>query len=155
VEQALPEVGPGQVLVRVAAIGVCFRDLIEARGGYPNSGVFLLGHEFSGVVIASSSPLLPIGTRVTNLHTDQCGSCVGCTEERKCRSPSAVFSLTQDGGYASHVLAPASALVPVPSQLSLLHAAFLGCTAAVALRGLRRAQVSRQHKLQANLKPNR
>src|SRR5690606_6051538 len=48
-----PEPGPGEAVVRIAAAGVCGRDLIDRRGGFPAMKLpTVLGHEFSGEVIA-------------------------------------------------------------------------------------------------------
>jgi D-arabinose 1-dehydrogenase-like Zn-dependent alcohol dehydrogenase len=128
----------GQVLVRVHAAGVCYRDVIDRRGGFPFMKLPVVpGHEFAGEVIEGDG--FRPGDRVVNLHRGPCGECEYCRAGHgpRCSRSLAMFGLTVDGGYAEYVVAPASALVPLPEGLAYDQACFLACTAGVALRGLR------------------
>jgi acryloyl-coenzyme A reductase len=141
-EKPKPAVEAGMVLVRVRAAGVCFRDVIDRRGGFP----YLMlprvpGHEFAGEVeeVGAEVSNVVAGDRVTNVHRAPCGECSYCKRghEVRCERSPYSFGHTIDGGYAEYVLAPAACLVRVPEGIALERACFLACTAGVALRGLR------------------
>lgn len=137
-----PKVGDEDVLVRVTACGVCGRDLIDRRGGFPAMKLpTILGHEFAGEVVAVGSAVTAfrVGDRVANLHRPFCGECPSCAagEQVDCERAWQSFGHTVDGGYAELVAAHHRALVPVPPEIPLEKAAPTACTAAVALRALR------------------
>jgi D-arabinose 1-dehydrogenase-like Zn-dependent alcohol dehydrogenase len=136
-----PVPGAGQVLVKVAACGVCYRDLIDREGKYSfMKRPVVTGHEFAGEVIAvGPGANLQIGDRVATIHRPPCGECAACLrgDETHCLQSLASYGLTADGGYAEEAILWASSTVKVPDKLPLDQACFLHCTAAVALRGLR------------------
>jgi NADPH:quinone reductase-like Zn-dependent oxidoreductase len=136
-----PEPGAGEVLVRVGAAGVCGRDLIDRRGGFPAMKLpAILGHEFAGEVVRTGTGAGDFrpGDRVANLHRPFCGACDRCLEGETpdCTDAWQSFGQTVDGGYAELVVAHHLALVKVPAEIDYVHAAAVGCTAAVALRAL-------------------
>src|SRR5579871_6740823 len=136
-----PSPGPGQALVRVRAVGVCYRDLLDRLGKYPfMKRPVVTGHEFAGEVAEGGAGApFSVGDRVAALHRPPCGACDECRagEETRCTGSFASFGHTVDGGYAEYAVADAAALVPVPDAVPLQQAAFLHCTAGVALRALR------------------
>lgn len=137
-----PALRPGCAIVQVDAEGVCYRDVVERRGGFPFiKRPVVPGHEFAGTIVELADDVegLAIGERVVNLHRAPCGSCRACAggNETRCQRALEVFGLSVDGGYAEYVLARAGCLVPVPDGLASEHACFLNCTAGVALRALR------------------
>jgi D-arabinose 1-dehydrogenase-like Zn-dependent alcohol dehydrogenase len=137
-----PELMAGHVLVRVRASGVCYRDVVDRRGGFPfMKRPVVPGHEFAGEVEALGPGVenIAVGDRVVNLHRAPCGQCEYCKagHEPRCTGSFLMFGLTVDGSYAEQVLAPAAALVPLPASIPFEKGCFLMCTAAVALRGLR------------------
>jgi len=141
-EAADPVVGPGEVLVRVKAEGVCGRDLIDRRGGFRGLKIpVILGHEFAGEVAAIGSGVvgLAVGEHVANLLRLTCGTCRSCLrgDTPVCENGWESFGQTRDGGYAELVTAPAAALVKVPTELPFVEAAPVACTFGVALRALR------------------
>jgi alcohol dehydrogenase, propanol-preferring len=112
-----PEPGPGEVLLRVLAAGVCRTDLALLRSG--GTGLELpvtLGHEVVGEVmelgegVGTPAP----GTVVAVYELLGCGRCSACTrgKDNVCRDlvPGAI-GVTRDGGMADHVVAPARNLV--------------------------------------------
>lgn len=140
-EVATPQPGPGQVLVEVRAAGVCHRDVIDRRGGFPfMKKPVVPGHEFAGVVTAVGDGVtdFAVGDRVVNLHRAPCGECDYCRagHEPCCQRQMAMYGLTVDGGYAEFVAADAGSLVPLPAGIPFEQACFLACTAGIALRGL-------------------
>jgi len=137
-----PEPGPGQVRVRVRAAGVCHRDLLDREGKYPfMKRPIVTGHELAGEVVALGDGVdgWRPGDRVTAVHRAPCGACEPCRagDETRCLGSLRIFGLTVDGSYAEEVVADAGALVRVPDALPFERAAFLHCTAGVALRALR------------------
>jgi D-arabinose 1-dehydrogenase-like Zn-dependent alcohol dehydrogenase len=141
-ERSLPvPEAPGTVLLKVAACGVCYRDLIDRKGLYPFSSFpRVLGHEIAGEVLAFGPGVsdFQIGDKVVTTHHDACGACPACREGEEVRCERGFFSyaMTVDGGYQEAVIAHASTLVKVPDGLDLAKASFLHCTAAVAARAI-------------------
>ncbi len=143
VELPSPEPGAGQVRVRVAACGVCYRDLIDREGKYPfMRRPVVTGHEWAGEIVAVGPDVrdFSVGDRVAATHRPACGQCPACAagDDTLCQNSVATYGITVDGGYAEEVLAWTGSLVRVPEKVPLDQAAFLHCTAAVALRALRR-----------------
>jgi len=137
-----PELRDDEVLVRVRAAGVCGRDLIDRRGGFPMMKLpIVLGHEFSGEVVrvAAGAEGFTPGDRVAGLHRPHCGACPSCLqgETVDCERAWQSFGHTVDGGYAELVAANQRALVRLPDEISFEQGASVACTAGVALRALR------------------
>ncbi|XAM22866.1 NAD(P)H-quinone oxidoreductase [Sphingomicrobium sp. XHP0239] len=100
VERPMPEPGPDEVLIRVAAAGVNRPDLLQANGHYPppEGASDILGLECAGEVVAAG---------------EGGGAWVG---RRVC-------ALVAGGGYADYCVAPVGTLLPVPEALTLAEAA--------------------------------
>ncbi|HEY6515686.1 MAG TPA: NAD(P)H-quinone oxidoreductase [Steroidobacteraceae bacterium] len=103
VSRPVPEPGPGEVLIRVAAAGVNRPDVLQRKGAYPPPpGVTdIPGLEVAGEVVR-------VGTGVTE-------PAVGAR----------VCALVAGGGYAEYVTAPSAQCLPVPGSLSMEEAAAL------------------------------
>ena len=77
-EQAVPVPGPGEVLIKVAYVGVCGSDMIVYQGIHSRAKApLIMGHEFSGT-IESAHPTLAKGTAVTVYPLLTCGHCDPC-----------------------------------------------------------------------------
>ena len=105
-----PEPGPDQVLVKIKACGVAYRDIIERRGGHPFMQLPIIqGHEFTGDVIEVGSAVKrwQTGDRVLNLYSNSCGACEDCVgaDERRCMRASEAYGLFTNGGYAEYAVA--------------------------------------------------
>ncbi|MDE6518131.1 MAG: galactitol-1-phosphate 5-dehydrogenase [Acetatifactor sp.] len=143
-ERAVPEPGPGQVLVQVKAAGICGSDIprIFRTGTY--SFPTVPGHEFSGVVAAVGDQVEPewAGQRVGVFPLIPCRKCAPCRQKHYelCRSYSYLGSRT-DGGFAEYVLVPGEGLIKLPEGAGFEAAAMLE-PMAVAVHAMRRAQVS-------------
>ena len=84
-EVDLADPGPGEVLVRLAACGVCHTDLYTASGADPSGySPCVLGHEGAGVVEAVGEGVRSVapGDHVVTLFSPQCGECVHCRSDR-------------------------------------------------------------------------
>jgi NADPH:quinone reductase len=101
VQRAVPQPGPGDVLIRVAAAGVNRPDVLQRKGGYPPppGAPSILGLEVAGEVVA-------LGKGVDAAMMGQ-----------------AVCALVPGGGYAEYCVAAASICLPVPPALSMVEAA--------------------------------
>jgi propanol-preferring alcohol dehydrogenase len=139
VDLPTPEPGPGEVLLRVLAAGVCRTDLALLRNG--GDGLALpvtLGHEIVGEVVAGADR----GAVVAVYELLGCGRCAACGRghENVCREivPGAV-GITRDGGMADHVVVPARNLVAL-GDVDPVHAAPLTDAGMTALHAVERAR---------------
>lgn len=146
-EPAAPR--PGEVVVRVAYVGVCATDVEvaegtqayyrEERARFP----IVPGHEYSGVVESVGSDDLRdwIGARVVGECVIGCATCTACLEDAptRCASRLETGVLNKDGAYASHVTVPDRALHRLPDGLPLLTSALVEPTA-VVLKALRKSR---------------
>jgi L-iditol 2-dehydrogenase len=123
-ERAPLEPGPGEVVVRVEACGICGTDLRICSGGhrrYPPGTVRVPGHEIAGVVAATGDGVaIKAGQRVFVAPNVGCGRCRQCRDGRVnlCRTPEAL-GITRDGAFGEEVLVGADAveqgnLLPLP-----------------------------------------
>lgn len=134
VERALPQPGAGQVLVRVAACGVCRSNLHMIEGdwpGVPSMFPIVPGHEVVGTIEAVGPGVtgLEPGTRVGIQPVwKTCGLCEYCLSGRDhlCQSKE-ITGETVDGGYAEYMLATAAHTYVLPDGLDFAEAAPLFC----------------------------
>lgn len=137
-----PEPGPGEVLVRVHACGVCASDLHVVQGITPSSHLpITLGHEAAGVIERVGPDVddwLP-GDRVLVPAGRTCGACPMCIGGRdNLCSFQGVLGVTADGAQATHALALARMLVPIPGSLPFEQAAILADAVATPYHALKR-----------------
>ncbi len=120
----LPEPQPGEVLVRVEWAGVCGSDLHVLRtGDWVSYWPATLGHEVAGTVEHCPSSEhcpggeLPVGTLVVIDSRVPCGSCAGCVAGPNRCERLAWVGEAHPGGFAGHLVLPASRVVPCPARL--------------------------------------
>ncbi len=122
-----PVPGPGDLLVRVEACGVCGTDRHLLRGEFPSTPPVTLGHEFCGIVesIGDAVEGFRTGTRVTGDPNIACGRCDPCLAGRinLCRNLRAI-GIHRDGGFADYVLLPRTQAHELPLSLPAAHGAF-------------------------------
>jgi alcohol dehydrogenase, propanol-preferring len=145
-ERAVPEPGPGQILVRVTVCGVCRTDLHLAEGDLPpkRPGV-IPGHEVVGTVerTGTGCTRLRPGDRVgVAWLASACGRCRWCLrgQENLCLDPR-FTGWDVDGGYAEFVVANEVFVYPLPTAFDDLTAAPLLCAGIIGYRALRRADL--------------
>jgi len=136
-----PEPGPGEVVVRIVASGVCHSDLHIARGEFEEVKYpITLGHEPAGYVYE-------VGEGITGLKKGQsvivypargCGRCWFCLrgEENHCEDGKFI-GFDQDGGYAEYLLVESPRYLFPFSELSLDEAAPLGCAGLTAYHAVK------------------
>ncbi|MBY0441429.1 MAG: zinc-binding dehydrogenase [Mycobacteriaceae bacterium] len=128
-EVAIPDPGPGEVLVRVAYCGICHSDLSLINGTFPAQiPVVTQGHEASGT-IAKLGPDVSgwtIGDRVVIAAGRPCRSCPNCRrgDSTNCQRMQ-LMAFAYDGAWAEYTLAQATGLTRVPDNVSLEQAAIL------------------------------
>ena len=148
IEVAAP--GPGEVLVRIEATGVCHSDLhVIEEDGWGHPYPILLGHEGAGTIEAVGDGVdgLAPGDRVVLGWKTACGACSTCLRgaPRQCKKPPAATGrlLREDGSvltpvlragtFATHTVVPAVAAVKVPRELPVEQACLIGCAVATGV----------------------
>jgi L-iditol 2-dehydrogenase len=133
VETPRPAPGPGEVLIRVEAAGICGTDRHLFKGEFPCAPPVTLGHEFCGTVVARGAGVdLPEGARVVCDPNDWCGVCAQCRRGRvNLCARNVATGVHRDGGFAEFATFPARRAIVLPQTLDPLHGAFaepLACT---------------------------
>jgi propanol-preferring alcohol dehydrogenase len=143
-ERPDPEPGPGEVLVRVRACGVCRTDLHVVEGDLPlHRPQVVPGHEIVGEVTAlgPGCERFDVGARVGIAwlrHT--CGHCRFCRRgaENLCLTPR-FTGWDDDGGYAELAVVPEAYAYDLPDSFTDEEAAPLLCAGIIGYRSLKRA----------------
>jgi alcohol dehydrogenase, propanol-preferring len=143
-ERPPPEPAAGEILVEIAACGVCRTDLHVVDGELPNPKLPVVpGHEIVGRIAA-------MGERVTGLAIGQrigvpwlghtCGVCPYCRAARENLCDRPLFTgYTRDGGYATHTVADARYAFPLPERMDDAGVAPLLCAGLIGWRSYRMA----------------
>ncbi|WP_432479293.1 zinc-dependent alcohol dehydrogenase family protein [Nocardioides sp. GXQ0305] len=145
-EVPAPRPGPGDVLLEVAACGVCRTDLHVADGDLPLHRVPVVpGHEIVGRVVATGEGVSRVaeGERVgVAWLRSTCGRCRWCRRgaENLC-GESRYTGWDEDGGYAELAIAPEAYVYRPPDGIDDLHLAPLLCAGIIGYRALTRAAV--------------
>jgi S-(hydroxymethyl)glutathione dehydrogenase/alcohol dehydrogenase len=151
-EVDLQEPGPGEVLVRLVACGVCHTDLYTASGVDPSGyAPTVLGHEGAGVVEAVGEGVgsVAVGDHVVTLFSPQCRECVHCVspktniclairdQQGKGYLPDGTTRLSRDGEpirhfmgtstFAEHTVMPEIALAKISPEAPLDRACLFAC----------------------------
>jgi D-arabinose 1-dehydrogenase-like Zn-dependent alcohol dehydrogenase len=142
VERAIPEPGPGQVLIKVQACGVCHSDVLTKEGLWPGIQYPRIpGHEVAGVIdeLGVGISAWKVGQRVgVGWHGGHDGTCRECRrgDFRNCRNQK-VAGISYDGGYQQYMVAPVEALAAIPDNLSDVDAAPLLCAGVTTFGAIR------------------
>lgn len=122
-----PEIGPNQVLLKVAAVGVCGTDVHVWQGPSKHHGPMILGHEFAGVVEAVGPAVedVRVGERVVSETASYvCGTCAFCRSGNYNVCPNRRgFGFGPDGAMANYVRTRPPILHRVPENVPMAHAA--------------------------------
>ena len=158
----IPAPRTGEVLVRVAACGVCHTDLHVIKGevAFPTPAV--LGHEISGTIAALGDGVEgpSVGSEIVGTFIMPCGACDACLrarddlcdrffelnrlrgalydgETRLARSDGTPLAMYSMGGLAEYAVLPVTAVFPAPGSLPPDEAAVLGCASLTAFGAIR------------------
>lgn len=124
-----PKIGPGEVLVKVGACGICGTDLHIADGEFPPTPYPIIpGHEFAGEIIAIGPEVAGFaeGDRVAVDPSLYCGHCRFCRAGKGnlCENWGAIGD-TVDGAFAEYVAVPAANAYPLPDHVSYREGALI------------------------------
>lgn len=141
-----PEPGPGEILVRVEACGICRTDLHVVEGELPPQRPEVIpGHQVVGTVVRCGEGVTRFapGDRVGIAWLRQtCGTCRYCRAGSENLCPEARFTgYHEHGGYAEYAVVRADFAYPVPAALGAAEATPLLCAGIIGFRALRRAEV--------------
>jgi L-iditol 2-dehydrogenase len=137
IQRDQPQVTAGTTVVRVTGCGICGTDRHIAKGEYPSRRPVILGHEFGGIVQATSpgSPA-KVGDLVSVDPNITCGTCTDCLAGRTAFCPQlTALGVDIDGGLSEYVVAPNSQIYLLAPHVPPLHAAFVE-PLACCIRGL-------------------
>jgi len=142
-EWDIPTAGPGQILVKTEACGVCHTDLHAANGDWPlkPSLPFIPGHEAIGrvVEVGAGVTIVKEGDRVgVPWLYSACGHCEHCLSAWETVCAEAQFGgYTKNGGFAEYVLADPNYVAHIPAGLSPTEAAPLICAGVTTYKGIK------------------
>jgi alcohol dehydrogenase, propanol-preferring len=145
-EVQIPSPGPGEVLVKIAATGVCHTDLHAADGDWPVKPVppFIPGHEGTGVVAALGAGVTqlkegdPVG--IAWLH-DACGCCEHCITgwETLCESQhDSGYSV--NGSFAEYAIGSAAYVARLPAKVDFIAMAPILCAGVTTYKGIKETE---------------
>src|SRR5581483_1390478 len=160
----VPRPRRGEVLVRVAACGVCHTDLHVIKGEVAFPSPAVLGHEISGTVaeLGEGVEAPAVGARIVGTFVLPCGECDACRrgrddlygpfftmnrlrgtlfdgETRLAREDGTPLAMYSMGGLAEYAVLPATAVFPLPDSQPLEESAIVGCAALTAYGAVRHA----------------
>ncbi|WP_380779786.1 alcohol dehydrogenase AdhP [Sphingomonas sp. R86520] len=141
-EMPVPSAGPGQILVKTEACGVCHTDLHAARGDWPVKPTppFIPGHEGIGIVVevGAGVTIVKLGDRVgVPWLYSACGHCEYCLSAWETVCPEAEFGgYTRNGGFAEYILADPNYVAHIPAGLSAVEAAPIICAGITTYKGI-------------------
>ena len=144
-ETPIPEIGPSDVLIRVAAAGICHSDA-HYRAGISKIDRLpvTLGHEVSGIVDKAGDEVTNVraGDRVCVHYLVHCGSCEFCRrgQEQFCLTVQ-MIGKHRDGGYAEFIRVPAGNAFILPEEISFQVGAIMMCSSSTALHALNKARL--------------
>ncbi len=145
-ELDIPTPGPGQVLVKTEACGVCHTDLHAANGDWPLKPAlpFTPGHEGIGIVTALGAGVTAVkeGDRIgVPWLYSACGHCEFCLAAREPVCAEAQFGgYTKNGGFAEYIVADPNYAARIPAGLAPHEAAPLICAGITSYKGIKETQ---------------
>jgi propanol-preferring alcohol dehydrogenase len=145
-ELDVPTLGPGQVLVKTEACGVCHTDLHARNGDWPLKPPlpFTPGHEGIGIVAALGAGVTAVkeGDRVgVPWLYSACGHCEYCLAAREPVCAGAQFGgYTKNGGFAEYIVADPNYVAHIPAHLAAKDAAPLICAGITSYKGIKETQ---------------
>ncbi len=145
-ELAIPDPGPGEVLVKIRASGVCHTDLHAAKGDWPVKPAppFVPGHEGAGIVAAVGAGVKnlkagdPVG--IAWLH-DACGTCEHCITgwETLCTSQRC-SGYSVNGSFAEYALGSAAYVARLPDRVDFAAMAPILCAGVTTYKGIKETE---------------
>ena len=140
----IPEIGSSDVLIRIAAAGICHSDAHYRAGISKIDNLPLtLGHEVAGRVQRAGNNVMHVsaGDRVCVHYLVSCKSCEFCVRglEQFCQSGQ-MIGKHRDGGYAEFIKVPGANAFPLPNEIPFEVGAIIMCSSATAFHALNKAR---------------
>jgi alcohol dehydrogenase len=136
-----PEPGPGQVLVKMHASGICYTDVHQTHGHLPGQFPRILGHEPVGEIVSLAPDVTTrkVGDRVGSAWIQStCGRCEWCQRGRRMFCPYLKGTGGDaQGGHAEYMLMNADATYLIPDKVTYEQAAPIFCAGYTVYSGLR------------------
>ncbi len=145
-EWEMPNPGPGQIVIKTEACGVCHTDLHAAEGDWPVKPAlpFIPGHEAIGVVTAVGAGVnfLKEGDRVgVPWLYSACGHCEYCITGWETVCAEAQYGgYTKNGGFAQYIVADPKYAARIPEGLAAVEAAPLLCAGITTYKGIKQTE---------------
>jgi D-arabinose 1-dehydrogenase-like Zn-dependent alcohol dehydrogenase len=144
-EVPIPQIGPTDVLIRVAAAGICHSDAHYRAGISKIDNLpVTLGHEVAGRVERVGKDVTNVGAgdRVCVHYLVHCGQCDFCARglEQFCRTGQ-MIGKHRDGGYTEFIKVPARNAFALSDEISFEVGAIMMCSSATALHALNKARL--------------
>jgi propanol-preferring alcohol dehydrogenase len=145
-EVPIPSPGPGEILVRIVATGVCHTDLHAADGDWPvkPSPPFIPGHEGAGIVAALGADVTHLkegdAVGIAWLH-DACGCCEHCTTgwETLCETQhNSGYSV--NGSFAEYAIGSAAYVARLPANVDFAAIAPILCAGVTTYKGIKETE---------------
>lgn len=141
---SIPSLRRNDVLIKVAACGVCFHDVVTRNGvlKYRVELPLIPGHEVAGVVeqVGEQVKGIAAGDRVaTTAQRSTCGICTECRkgQENRCIDKQLLGDIGLNGGYAEYAAVDARSIAKVPDDVTLEAASIVGCAVCTELNAIR------------------
>jgi L-iditol 2-dehydrogenase len=145
-EMPKPKIGPGEILVRVRASGICGTDVMEWYR--LQKAPRILGHEIAGDIVESQSDQYHIGQRVFVSHHVPCHDCKFCREDNQTACDTLHAGNYDPGGYSEFVRVPKInvdyGVYVLPEQVSYAEGTMIE-PLACGVRGLRLINIRAHH----------
>lgn len=127
VDKTTPQLGPGEVLVKVEYCGICGSDLHAYKTGMFPFGL-TIGHEYAGVIesVGTAVSAWSPGQRVTGTASLACRDCRPCRDgqDNICAAMN-IIGVTRDGAMAEYLLVPAESLCAIDRKMTLEYGALV------------------------------
>jgi S-(hydroxymethyl)glutathione dehydrogenase/alcohol dehydrogenase len=139
------EPGPGEVMIKIEATGVCHSDLSAMNGTIPQPAPAVLGHEGAGVIakVGEGVTNLKEGDHVIVAWSPPCGQCIDCTTRRQphlcnqmmgksfaprfSEGETAVFGMAGAGTFAEYMTVPQEGAIKIDDDVPFEIASLIGC----------------------------
>ncbi|GLV55755.1 alcohol dehydrogenase [Dictyobacter sp. S3.2.2.5] len=123
-EKAVPEVGPGQLLIAAKANAICGSE----RGAFYDGSTCTPGHEAAGIVVAAGPGThTEVGTPGVIFLMDYCSTCRSCRQgyTNQCLMKRGDMGFNRDGGYGTYELVHEDIFFPIDADIPLVEATLL------------------------------
>lgn len=147
-EREMPKAGKGEILVKVAAIGICGTDLKIWHGKKDDTPLpLIMGHEIAGTIetVGEGVTSLVSGMRGVVHFYCSCHECELCRDNREtlCQNMNGRLGFSRDGGMREYITVSAENFIPVPDNVNLEEVCIVADAISTVYRGLTRAGIKK------------